>query len=91
MPRVDRSPAIVSTIRDTIRPVFKTTLYLPDELRDAIKAAAARQGASEAEVIRAAIKLGLASQSPRPRGALFTGSEEIADRVDELLGGFGAA
>jgi hypothetical protein len=34
----------------------KTTVYLPDDLKAAVKRAAAQQGVSEAEVIRASIR-----------------------------------
>jgi len=69
--------------------MVKTTLYLPDDLKRAIELEAARQGSSEADVIREALRHGL-SQTPRaPRGAIFTGSEPIAERADELLAGFG--
>lgn len=67
----------------------KTTLYLPDELKAAIKRAALRQQISEAEVIRRAIRDGVEGDRPRPVGGLFSGTEPIARRVDELLDGFG--
>ena len=52
---------------------------------------AVRRGEPEAEVIRKALRKELESERPRPRGGLFAGAEPIADRVDELLSGFGAA
>ena len=36
--------------------IRKTTIYLPEELKQAVEAQAARHGISEAEVIRAAIR-----------------------------------
>lgn len=66
----------------------KTTVYLPRRLKDAVTRAAARRGVSEAQVIRDSIERGVATDRPRPRGGLFSG-EPIADRVDELLKGFG--
>jgi len=64
----------------------KTTIYLPDELKRAVEREAARRGESEAEVIRSAIALAVAR--PRPLGG-FISIEPIANRVEELLIGFG--
>ena len=64
----------------------KTTVYLPDELKARIEREARRRGCSEATVIRDAI--GAALERPRPRAGIVDG-EPIADRVDELLAGFG--
>ncbi|HET7475744.1 MAG TPA: CopG family transcriptional regulator [Dermatophilaceae bacterium] len=66
--------------------MVKTTLYLPDPLKADIEREARRRGASEADVIRDAIRKGLGR--PAPKGGLFHG-ESISDRVDELLVGFG--
>lgn len=66
----------------------KTTVYLPDELRDAVKRMAAARGVPEAEVIRDAIREAAAkAPRPRPRGGFITDGEPIAHRVDELLRG----
>jgi hypothetical protein len=70
--------------------VDKTTVYLPDELKAAVKRSAKQRGVSEAEVIRESIRAGVAGVRPRPRGGLFSGSEPAARRVEELLAGFGA-
>jgi metal-responsive CopG/Arc/MetJ family transcriptional regulator len=67
----------------------KTTVYLPDELKAAVKRAAQRRGVSEAEVIRESIRTAVGNVRPQPRGGLYSGSEPIARRVDELLDGFG--
>lgn len=67
----------------------KTTLYLPDDLKMAVKRAAAQQGVSEAEVIRRSIRQSVGNVRPRPRGGLFASGEPIARRADELLAGFG--
>jgi len=64
----------------------KTTIYLPDDLKAAVEREAASSGLSEAEVIRRAIRA--AFDRPRPRAGIITG-EPIADRVDDLLTGFG--
>ena len=75
----------------TVYGMVKTTLYLPDDLKAELAREASRRGESEAELIRQALRRELDSARPRPRGALFSGTEPIADRVDELLEGFGAA
>lgn len=67
----------------------KTTVYLPEDLKAAIRCAAQRQGLSEAEVIRRSIRKAVADERPRPRGGVFAGNEPIARRTDELLQGFG--
>ncbi|MFT4034602.1 MAG: CopG family transcriptional regulator [Patulibacter sp.] len=69
----------------------KTTIYLPHELKQSISREARRRGTSEAEVIRSSLEAQLATAAPpAPRGGLFCGTEQIAERADELLGaGFG--
>ena len=67
----------------------KTTLYLPDDLKAAVKRAAARKQISEAEVIRQSIRQVVGAVRPRPRGGLFSSGHPIARRTDELLSGFG--
>ncbi|ART68898.1 antitoxin [Mycobacterium dioxanotrophicus] len=67
----------------------KTTIYLPDDLKAAVKRVARERGVSEAEVIRESIRAGVSINKPRPRGGLFAGPEPAARRVDELLKGFG--
>ncbi len=72
----------------------KTTVYLPDELKAALERVAATEGRSEADLIRAAVREKVAALSrPRPRVPLWPsgfGDATIAERVDELLDGFGA-
>ena len=68
---------------------MKTTLYLPDDLKKAIELEASRRSASEAEVIREALRQAFLRTRPRPSGGIIAGSEPIAERVDELLSGFG--
>lgn len=69
----------------------KTTVYLPDELKQALRRAARAAGRSEAELIREGI--GLVTGSHRiaePRLPLFeSGQADLAERVDEALIGFG--
>ncbi|WP_120004162.1 CopG family transcriptional regulator [Nesterenkonia muleiensis] len=71
----------------------KTTLYLPDDLKEAVKQEAARRGVSEAEVIRVSLRSTIGTSRPKPAGALFAsgGRDPMAHRVDELLEGFGEA
>lgn len=64
----------------------KTTIYLPADLKEAVEEEARRRGCSEAEVIRNAVRE--AVQRPEP-AAGFLDVEPFADRVDELLDGFG--
>jgi hypothetical protein len=65
----------------------KTTIYLPDDLKDEVAREARRRGIPEAEVIRQAIAGAL--KRPPPRGGLFASDAPIARRADELLAGFG--
>lgn len=69
----------------------KTTVYLPDDLKSALGRLAAREGRSEAELIREAVgELVRDSGPPRPRLPLFSsGDPTLAERVDEELAGFG--
>jgi hypothetical protein len=72
--------------------MVRTTVYLPDELRQALKRTAAARGLSEAEVIRTALASATAEHVyPAPRLPLFSsGDETLAERVDEeLAAGFG--
>ncbi len=78
-------PTIAGTLYGMSR---KTTVYLPDELKEAVERSARQRGTSEAEFIRSAIVT--AVSRPRPRAG-FLESGPIADRVDELLEGFGAS
>jgi hypothetical protein len=67
----------------------KTTVYLPAELKTAVKHAAQRRGVPEAEVIRESIRTAVGDVRPAPQGGLYSGSDPMARRVDELLDGFG--
>jgi plasmid stability protein len=71
--------------------VTKTTVYLPDELKQALTRIAASSGRSEAGLIREAIRaLVSGSESPRPRGALFeSGDPSLSAQAQAALGGFG--
>jgi len=71
----------------------KTTVYLPTGLKSALERIASEEGRSEAEIIRSAIQQAVnRRQRPLPRIPLFElGAEDptAAERVDELLDGFG--
>ena len=71
----------------------KTTVYLPDALKERLERAARQGNVSEAEVIRAAIEsFTRTSVRPRPTLPLFEsiGDPGLAERVDEILAdGFG--
>jgi hypothetical protein len=69
--------------------VDKTTVYLPEELKAAVKRAAQQRGVSEAEVIRESVRAAVGAVKPRPRGGLYSGSQPIARDAEELLHGFG--
>lgn len=64
----------------------KTTVYLPDDLKDRLARHARLTGSSEAEVVRQAIARAVGS--PRPNAG-FLDAEPIARRAEELLEGFG--
>ena len=71
----------------------KTTVYLPDELKRSLEQMASDEGRSEAELIRSAIQTAVQQRErPRPRIPITTrplGDPSFAERVDELLDGFG--
>jgi hypothetical protein len=69
----------------------KTTVYLTPALRRALRETARQRQTSEAALIREGIAVVTARRTdPRPRLPLFeSGDPTLADRVDELLAGFG--
>ena len=71
--------------------MHRTTVYLPDDLKQSLTRAAKRRGVSEAELIREGVALAVARDEPRkPRIPLFSsGQPDLAERFDELLEGFG--
>ncbi len=73
--------------------MVKTTVYLPEDLKDAVERLARREGRSEAEVIREAVRtLVSGRRGGRPRIPLTSrglGDATVAERVDEILEGFG--
>lgn len=71
--------------------MHKTTVYIPEDLKQALSKAAAARGLSEAELIREALREATARTAPpRPRLPLFkSGKPLLAEQADEALGGFG--
>ena len=69
----------------------KTTVYLPRELKAALRRAARRRRVSEAELIRQGVAMAVGRDEPRkPRLPLFESDDpDLARRFDELLAGFG--
>jgi hypothetical protein len=68
----------------------KTTVYLPVELKTALRRLALDRGVSEAEVIRESIRRAVAEgDRPRPRGGLYASDTAMARSADDHLGGFG--
>lgn len=69
----------------------KTTVYLTDDLKRALRRAARATGRSEAELIREGVGMVTGRhQVAEARLPLFTsGKPDLAERVDELLEGFG--
>ncbi|CAN5862227.1 type II toxin-antitoxin system antitoxin VapB26 [soil metagenome] len=64
----------------------KTTIYLPLALKAGVQRRARQEGISEAEVIRRAVAAAVIA--PRPQPGLLD-AEPLAERVDELMEGFG--
>ena len=70
--------------------VHRTTVYLPETLKDALARAAREEGRTEAELIREGVERLLRARHAEPRLPLFaSGVPDIAERADELLAGFG--
>ncbi len=70
--------------------MIKTTVYLPQTLKRRLAALARAQGRSEAELIREGVERLVREAQRKPLFPLFRSSDgTIAERVDELLAGFG--
>lgn len=69
----------------------KTTVYLPPELKRALKRVAAERRCSEAELLREAVsRLTGEADAPVPKLPLFRSTgPSIAEQVDRALEGFG--
>ena len=71
--------------------MVKTTVYLPDELKDALKRLAEQRHCSEADLLREAVaRLTSEAEPPAPRLPLFrSAGPSIAEDIDGALDGFG--
>ncbi|WP_035701666.1 CopG family transcriptional regulator [Glycomyces tenuis] len=73
--------------------MLKTTVYLPEDLKDALRRSAAQRGVAEAELIRELLAAGLASEAPQWDKLPTIHSPELAalDDDEEFLrsSGFG--
>jgi hypothetical protein len=71
--------------------MYKTTVYLPDELKAELERTASEVRRSEADLIREGIRLAIAQHlPPAPHSGVFdSGDSSLSERVDELLRGFG--
>ena len=81
-----QAPATADMTYGIIYGVHRTTIYLPEELKERLTQEARRRGVTEAQVIREALAAALAR--PRPRGGLLACGDIVARR-DELMEGFG--
>ena len=73
------------------RAMHKTTVYLPDDLKIDLERTAAETRRSEADLIREGVRLAIEHYlPPAPRSGIFdSGDPSLAERVDDLLQGFG--
>jgi Ribbon-helix-helix protein, copG family len=74
--------------------MVKTSVYLPDDLKERLAQASRISGESEARIIRSALEQWLAGLLPRPRstmmGTINFGDPDLPYKVDEVLAeGFG--
>ena len=74
--------------------MHRTTVYLPDELKARLEQVARDERRSEAEIIRESLEAALVGRArPAPRIPLAStglGRPDAAERVDDLLDGFGS-
>jgi predicted transcriptional regulator len=72
--------------------MVKTSVYLPEDLKERLEDASRISGDSEASIIRSALEQWLADLI-RPRssmlGSIDFGDQDLPSKVDELLRGFG--
>jgi Ribbon-helix-helix protein, copG family len=90
---IDIAPSTLDATYGIMYGMKKTTLYLPDELKERVETVARAAGRSEADVIRDAIAVAVAVQrAPDPRiplPGMSLGDPTVAERAGELLDGFG--
>jgi plasmid stability protein len=68
----------------------RSTVYLPEELKNALRRTAAATGRSEAELIREGVRRVTRDVVPRPRVGVFdSGIPDLAENADLHLEGFG--
>jgi hypothetical protein len=68
----------------------KTTIYLPEQLKEALERKALVERRTEADVIREALEVALRTyQAPEPVFPIFESDEVTGRGVDELMSGFG--
>jgi len=71
----------------------KTTIYLPDDLKDRLETIAQSEGRTVAELIRDAIATAVAARRPPhprvPLPGMTLGDPSVAERAGELMEGFG--
>lgn len=72
--------------------MVKTTVYLPEELKAALRKLAAQRNCSEADLLREAVaRLTGGTGAPLPRVPLFRSSgASVAEEIDAALEGFGS-
>jgi hypothetical protein len=69
---------------------FKTTVYLDEDIRAAIRFTALDRQVPEAEVIRQALRASLGGADlPAPQGAVFDGGQPVDWNSGDPLKGFG--
>lgn len=73
--------------------MHKTTVYLPEDLQNSLQKIARNEGRPQAQIIREAVQREVDSRTPpKPRVPISErglGDPSAAQRVDELLNGFG--
>ena len=64
-------------------------MYLPVELKTALRRVALRRGISEAQLIRESIQREVSVDRPAPRAGLYASGDPFARDADRHLRGFG--
>ena len=71
----------------TVYSMNKTTVYLPEALKQGVERLARQRACSEAEVIRQAVRDAISRPEPRP--GIIPGDSAWAENVDDHMAGFG--
>jgi hypothetical protein len=70
--------------------MHRSTVYLPEELKAALRRTAAATGISEAELIREGVRRITRENAASPRVAVIdSGIPDLAENADSYLDGFG--